>query len=112
MYQQTNTDLLKEYIKTLIASEVVFPGILPRQWGREFSRMELHTIYFTLAFVVRTADPVRHELLLTEFMRIGESDHNVHWFLCEFWRDLTPLLSQYPSMHYPISPESQQKLMR
>ena len=97
MARQINVDLLKEYIKTLIAAEVIFPGILPRQWGNEFSRTELQAIHFTLKFVLKTADdPQTRESLAKAYKQVEEPDLNLHWFLCDFWEDIVPLLIKYP----------------
>jgi hypothetical protein len=94
MNSQTNTVLLKEYIKTLIAAEVEFPGILPRSWGNEFSRSELEAIRFTLSFVLKTATPQADPSLLGICKSANMSDTNMHWVLCNFWPQIVPLLTQ------------------
>ena len=96
----SQTTLLKEYIKTLIATEVVFPGLLPRQWGKEFSKAELQAIYLGLKFVINTANPQIRKALILEFMSVDES--TLHWFLCNFWRDIVDMMKEEPilSDHY------------
>lgn len=95
-YQQT-IQLLKEYIKTLIATEVVFPGILPRRWGNEFSQAELMAIYLGLKLILNKAHPLRDIAMIDDFGQIEESGPiAMHWFLCEYWEDLVPLLELYP----------------
>lgn len=96
MDRNINTDLLKEYIKTLIATDVVFPGIMPRQWGNEFNRMELQAIRFTLKFVLKTADPKTRNVLAEAFKKVEEHDVSLHWFLCDFWEVIVPILLKYP----------------
>lgn len=93
-----NIQLLKEYIKTLIATEVVFPGILPRRWGNEFSRSELTAIYIGIKLILNMAHPLRDIDMLDAFSQIDESEPiGMHWFLCEYWEDLVPLLGLYPN---------------
>lgn len=91
-----NVDLLKEYIKTLIASEVVFPGTLPRQWGKEFSKAELKDINLGLKMILRMADPGTDKDLIREFRRVDESGTYIHWFLCNNWRKIVQLMAEYP----------------
>ncbi|QMW04560.1 hypothetical protein [Spirosoma foliorum] len=90
MNSQTNTGLLKEYIKTLIATEVEFPGVLPRGWGNEFSRSELDSIHYTLSFVLTTASPQTASSLLFAF----RGTNNTHWILCNYWPEIVPLLTK------------------
>lgn len=96
MANQINVDLLKEYIKTLIASEVVFPGTLPRQWGKEFSKDELEDINLGLKLILRMADPSIDKDLLREFKRVDASGTYIHWFLCNHWRKIVQLMAEYP----------------
>ncbi|MVM28522.1 hypothetical protein GO755_00660 [Spirosoma sp. HMF4905] len=105
MNTQANTNLLKEYIKTLVATEVDFPGILPRQWGNEFSRSELVAIHFTLKFVLETDKLKTGAVLLREFKNVNYTAMNLHWFLCDFWPEIVPLLTVYNAtqVKYPNS---------
>ncbi|GAB4009776.1 hypothetical protein GCM10028808_19230 [Spirosoma migulaei] len=96
MERNINPDLLKEYIKTLIATDVVFPGILPRQWGNDFNRVELQVIHFTLKFILKTADPKTKKVLIEAFKKVEEHDLSLHWFLCDFWEAIVPILIKYP----------------
>ena len=96
MATQTNVDLLKEYIKTLFASDVIFPGILPRKWGQEFSKPELTAIYLVLKFLLKTANPETHRLLINEFRRIEDPSTHLHWFLGNFWQQIIDLLNMHP----------------
>ncbi|MVM28856.1 hypothetical protein GO755_02340 [Spirosoma sp. HMF4905] len=92
-----NIYLLKEYIKTLIATEIVFPGILPRQWGTAFSQSELNAIYFGLKFVVKKAHPLRDINMISAFEWVEESEPlGLHWFLSDYWRELVSILRLYP----------------
>ncbi|GAB4025106.1 hypothetical protein [Spirosoma gilvum] len=94
MNTKTNVSLLKEYIKTLVATEVEFPGVKARSWGNEFSRTELSAIYFTLKFVLKTADPKTKAILLDAFRTVNHPGMNMHWFLCDFWPEIVPLLTK------------------
>lgn len=112
MITQTNVKLLKEYIKTLVATDVEFPGILPRSWGNEFSRTELTAIYFTLKFVIKSANPKTQVPLLMAFKNVHHPGMNMHWFLCDFSAEIIPLLTkhkaseiQYPSNKSPKTPQ-------
>lgn len=96
MDNQINIDLLKEYIKTLIASEVVFPGTLPRKWGKEFTKAELEDINLGLKMILRMADPTVDKALLREFKRVDESGAYIHWFLYNNWRKVVQLMGDYP----------------
>ncbi|MVM32457.1 hypothetical protein GO755_20600 [Spirosoma sp. HMF4905] len=103
MTTPSNAYLLKEYIKTLLATEVVFPGILPRRWGNEFTRAELQAIYFGLAFVIKTADPITQRTLIDDFCRVQGPNLKLHWFLGAYWRDIVQLLKDYPdSCYHPL----------
>ncbi|MVM32199.1 hypothetical protein GO755_19280 [Spirosoma sp. HMF4905] len=96
MDNQINIDLLKEYIKTLIASEVVFPGTLPRQWGKEFTKAELEDVNIGLKMILRIADPITDKALIREFKRVDESGAYIHWFLYNNWRKIVQLMADYP----------------
>ncbi|WP_460916055.1 hypothetical protein, partial [Spirosoma areae] len=90
----TNTDLLKEYIKTLHATEVVFPRILPRQWGNEFRQTELQAIYFGLKFVLKGANRKTQKGLIEEFTKVEEPDIQLHWFLRDHWKEVVALMTK------------------
>lgn len=92
MLRQSNNYLLKEYIKTLIAEEVLLPSIQPRGWSHEFSRFELQAIYANLRFVIATANPRPRQLLLEEFSQIEDPTVNMHWFLNHFWNEIEEML--------------------
>ncbi|GAB2579507.1 hypothetical protein [Spirosoma areae] len=94
MVNPTTTDLLKEYIKTLLATEVVFPGILPRQWGHEFSQTELEAVYFGLKFVLERANRKTPKVLLEEFNKIEEANIQLHWFLQDHWEEIVKLMAK------------------
>ncbi|MVM30153.1 hypothetical protein GO755_08915 [Spirosoma sp. HMF4905] len=97
MERTININLLKEYIKTLIATEVVFPGIVPRQWGNEFTRLELQVIHSTLKFVLRTANNTQNPKALIDAVRqVEKPDLNLHWFLCDHWEAIVSILIKYP----------------
>ncbi|MVM36213.1 hypothetical protein GO755_39755 [Spirosoma sp. HMF4905] len=95
---QKNIYLLKEYIKTLIATEVIFPGVLPRSLGHEFSPSEHEAIYFALKFVIRKAHPHQDSDMINAFGQIDDPTTEIHWFLSDYWRDLVALLVQYPDL--------------
>ncbi|GAB4038871.1 hypothetical protein [Spirosoma gilvum] len=97
MFSCTNLYLLKQYIKTLVAAELDFPDVLPRHFGDEFSRSELQAIYFSLSFIIKQAHPKTNKLLITEFNELDESVLYLHWFLCDFWRELVPLIHTHTS---------------
>ena len=103
MNTQTNVRLLKEYIKTLVATEVDFPGVLPRSWGNEFSRKELTAIYFTLKFVLQSANVKTQAPLMKAFRSVHDPGMNMHWFLCDFSTEIIPLLTKYNAseIQYP-----------
>ncbi|WP_179950490.1 hypothetical protein [Spirosoma aerolatum] len=105
MKTKTNVSLLKEYIKTLVATEVEFPGVLPRGWGNEFTRTELSAIYFTLKFVLKSAEPKTRLILMDAFKNVNHPGMNMHWFLCDFWSEIVPLLTKQNAseVHYPSS---------
>lgn len=92
MATQPNIELLKQYIKTLIAPDAIFPGIAPRQFENEFSRTELEAIYFCLTFVVKQANPVNHQALISGFKRVHKPNLAMHWFLRAFWRQLVSII--------------------
>ncbi|GAB4023878.1 hypothetical protein EXU85_13505 [Spirosoma sp. KCTC 42546] len=99
MASPINIHLLKEYIKTFIATEVVFPGIPPRQWGAEFSRSELNAIYVGLKFVIKKAHPLQDRAMIAAFEQIDESESlNLHWFLYDYWREVVIILGLYPNL--------------
>ncbi|GAB4043406.1 hypothetical protein [Spirosoma litoris] len=96
MSQSKNIYLLEEYIKTLIVTEVVLPGIVPRRWGHEFCRSELKGIYGGLKFVIKRACPLLDSHMVETFEQIEESNPiAMHWFLCAYWEKLVVLLAFY-----------------
>ncbi|GAB4023656.1 hypothetical protein GCM10028808_74540 [Spirosoma migulaei] len=98
MSPHKNIYLLKEYIKTFLATEIVFPGILPRQWGTDFTRSELDGIYFALKFVIHKAHPLQDRPMILAFEQMDELDNlNLHWFLSDYWRELVVILRLYPN---------------
>ncbi|GAB4019209.1 hypothetical protein GCM10028808_56180 [Spirosoma migulaei] len=90
MHSQPKVDLLKEYIKTHIATQIVFPGVVPRRWGQNYTSMEIACLYQHLAYVVETANLATNQRLVEEFARLDPN--HIHWFLGEFWRELVPLI--------------------
>ncbi|MVM40389.1 hypothetical protein GO730_26580 [Spirosoma sp. HMF3257] len=99
MVSSKNIYLLKEYIKTFLATEIVFPGILPRQWGTDFTCSELDAIYFALKFVIRKAHPLQDRSMILAFEEMEEFDDlNLHWFLSDHWRELVIILNLYPNL--------------
>jgi hypothetical protein len=99
MSSPKNVHLLKEYIKTFIATEVVFPGIPPRKWGVEFSHSELNAIYSGLQFVIRKAHPLQDKAMIAAFEQIDESMLlDLHWFLYDYWREVVFILGLYPTL--------------
>lgn len=112
MDNQINIDLLKEYIKTLIASEVVFPGTLPRQWGKEFTKAELEDINLGLKIILRMADPSLDKTLLQEFKRVDESGTYTHWFLYNNWRKVVQLMGEYPYLSTHTRMHSTQNVLK
>lgn len=106
MTSPININLLKEYIKTFIATEVVFPGVAPRQWGAEFSASELKAIYTGLKFVIRKAHPLQDRAMIAAFEQIDASEStNLHWFLYDYWREVVVILRLFPNLadNYPTS---------
>jgi len=106
MASPINIHLLKEYIKTSIATEVVFPFILPRQWGAEFSRSELNAIYVGLKCVIKKAHPLQDMDMIAAFEEVDAStSSNLHWFLYGYWRNVVAILQMYPNLSdtYPSS---------
>ncbi|GAB4038836.1 hypothetical protein [Spirosoma gilvum] len=91
----TNVDLLKEYIKTLIATEIVFPGVLPRKWGTTFSSDELEAIYLCLNTIIQMADPITYAGLIEEFAQVNDKSY-LHGFLCSYWRSIVRLVNDLP----------------
>lgn len=91
--------LLKEYIKTFIATEVVFPGVPPRQWGVAFSPSELNAIYAGLKFVIRKTHPLQDKAMIAAFDQIDESKAlDLHWFLYDYWHEVVTILGFYPNL--------------
>ncbi|MVM34119.1 hypothetical protein GO755_29065 [Spirosoma sp. HMF4905] len=106
MSSPKNVQLLKEYIKTFIATEVVFPGIPPRQWGVAFSPSELNEVYTGLKFVIRKAHPLQDSAMIAAFEQIEASKSlDLHWFLYDYWREVVVIFEFYPNLgeHYPTS---------
>ncbi|GAB4020109.1 hypothetical protein EXU85_24605 [Spirosoma sp. KCTC 42546] len=94
-----NIHLLKEYIKTFIATEVVFPGVLPRQWGVAFSPSELNAMYAGLKFVIRKAHPLQDKAMIAAFEQIQEAKAlDLHWFLYDYWHEVVAILGFYPNL--------------
>ncbi|GAB4023419.1 hypothetical protein GCM10028808_73820 [Spirosoma migulaei] len=91
-----NIYLLKEYIKTLVTTEVVFPGVVPRSLEHEFSHFELEAIYFGLTFVIKKAPPNLDDEMIAAFEQIDDPQMNIHWFLIDYWQKIVPLLAEYP----------------
>ncbi|GAB4020154.1 hypothetical protein GCM10028808_60350 [Spirosoma migulaei] len=99
MYLTKNIHLLQEYIKTFFATQVVFPGILPRQWGTPFSQSELSAIHFGLKFILDKAHPLQDRSMILAYDQIQETESlDLHWFLSDYWRELSILLKLYPSL--------------
>ena len=92
------TELLKEYIKTLATSECVLPGVRPRQWGKEFSRSELDSIYSCLKFLLKTANPAVDGVIIDDFREIGKPGMYLHWFVFRHWQEITQLLVAHPTL--------------
>lgn len=94
MSSPKNIHLLKEYIKTFIATEVVFPGIPPRQWGVTFSHSELAAIYNGLNVVIRKVHPLQERAMIAAFEQIDAlKPMDLHWFLSDYWREIVAILS-------------------
>lgn len=109
MQRQINIELLKEYIKTLVVTNVVFPDVLPRQWDNDFSRTEIQAIYLTLKFVLLTgAGNQTKESLVKALKQVEEPNLNLHWFLYEYWEIIVPILTRYPNSSVPIRKPSLQ----
>ncbi|MVM41897.1 hypothetical protein GO730_36525 [Spirosoma sp. HMF3257] len=90
--QNNQSALLKEYIKTLFASKPVFPGILPRKWGKDFSDDELYQVYTALKAVLKQADPYSRESLIREFEGFDYTPQQLNWYLRRFWREIVKLI--------------------
>ena len=91
--------LLKEYIKTFIATEVVFPHVLPRHWGQPFSPLELEAVYAGVKFIVSKAHPLQDGDLIETFSLIDRQDSlQLNWFLAEYWREVEAILQLYPTL--------------
>ncbi|QMW05988.1 hypothetical protein [Spirosoma foliorum] len=106
MISQTNSfNLLKEYIKTIFASKTVFPGVLPRQWGKCFSDDELYKVYTELKLVLKQADPYSRESLIREFEQFSYTPQHLHWYVGRFWHEIVELILQETALveHYPLS---------
>ena len=104
-YQLYQTGLLKEYIKTMVASRPIFPGILPRKWEKGFSDAELHEIYQSLKSVIKLANPYTQESLIREFESFDYSPQYLRWYLDRFWREVVDLMTAEPTLadRYPAS---------
>ncbi|WP_020595794.1 hypothetical protein [Spirosoma panaciterrae] len=92
-------ELLKQYIKTLVAIDNVFPDVFPRQYGHEFSRAELQAIYYSLFLLMHRANSETNQLMLARFHALNEPYINLHWFLFDFWQELVPLITQHTKRH-------------
>jgi hypothetical protein len=90
--QANQSDLLKEYIKTFFASKPVFPGILPRQWGKSFTDDELYQVYTALKAVLKQADPYSRESLIREFEQFTYSPQYLRWYIRRFWPEIVELM--------------------
>ncbi|MVM36884.1 hypothetical protein GO730_03030 [Spirosoma sp. HMF3257] len=64
--------------------------------GVEFSRIELQQIHFTLKFILQTASPQTRNVLVAAFKTVEKSGLNMHWFLCNYWEAIVPILAKYP----------------
>ncbi|MBN8824392.1 hypothetical protein [Spirosoma sp.] len=91
--------LLKQYIKTLVANDSIFPDVIPRQYGHEFSRAELQAIYYSLFLIMDRAKSESNQLLMARFKTLDEPYINLHWFLFDFWQELVPLITQHAKRH-------------
>ncbi len=94
----SQTELLKEYVKTLTASKCVLPGVSPRQWGKEFSKSELDSIYSCLRFLIKTANPTVGRVLIDDFREIGKPSMYLHWFVFRHWQEIIQLLVVHPTL--------------
>ncbi|GAB3945547.1 hypothetical protein GCM10028805_14830 [Spirosoma harenae] len=94
--QMPQTNLLKQYIKTFHASRPVFPGVLPRKWGEQFSDAELQQIYTALTLVIKQADAYSRENLIREFESFAYSPQHLRWYLDRFWNEIVDLLIDVP----------------
>ena len=92
------TELLKEYVKTLAASECILPGVSSRQWGKEFSRAELDSIYSCLMYLLKTANPAVEKVLIDDFREIGKPGMYLHWFVFRHWQAIIQLLTTHPTL--------------
>lgn len=99
MCSSKNVYLLKEYIKTFMATDVVFPGIPPRKWGVDFNRFELNAIYMGLKCVIGKAHPLQDRVMILAFERMDESEWlDLRWFLSDYWREVVFILSLFPNL--------------
>ncbi len=92
------TELLKEYVKTLASTECVLPGVSPRQWGKEFSKSELDSIYSCLKFLLKTANPAVEKDLVDNFREIGKPGMYLHWFVFRHCQEIMQLLVVHPTL--------------
>ncbi|MVM32488.1 hypothetical protein GO755_20770 [Spirosoma sp. HMF4905] len=90
--------MLKEFIKTLVATEVVFPGVLPRGLGHEFSSSEIDAIYFGLKFIIPKAHPFQNRDMIDAFEQIDDPTMEIHWFLSDYWQTIVAILTSYPDL--------------
>ena len=94
----SQTELLKEYVKTLTASKCVLPGTNSRQWGKEFSKLELDSIHTCLKFLLKTANPAVKKTLIDDFREIGKPGMYLHWFVFRHWQEIIQLLVAHPTL--------------
>jgi hypothetical protein len=86
--------LLKEYIKSVVATQRIFPDIVPRPLGKNYTRSELNTIYHALKIVLETPHPAISTQLWADFKQIGSPMRYLHWFLCRHWEALVEILTE------------------
>ncbi|WP_080056325.1 hypothetical protein [Spirosoma aerolatum] len=92
-------ELLKQYIKTLVANNNMFPDVFPRPYGHEFSRAELQAIYYSLFLIMNRANSETNRLMIARFQTLDEPYIHLHWFLFDFWQELVPLITQHTKRH-------------
>ncbi|WP_020601897.1 hypothetical protein [Spirosoma spitsbergense] len=86
--------LLKEYIKSLVATQRIFPNIIPRPFGKDYTRSELNTIYQALKTALERPHPAINKQLVLDFKKIGTPKRYLHWFLGRHWEALVDILTE------------------
>lgn len=86
--------LLKEYIKSLVATQRIFPNIMPRPFGKDYTRSELNTIHQALKTALETPHPAINKQLVLDFKKIGTPKRYLHWFLGRHWEALVDILTE------------------